>query len=129
MLHFALFLALAFGILGALCPGAVLAQTGRTDEITGLERGERDTSRLDLRMNGLEEKDQEARLREDKILPDEMRVRRELQEQELLRAGEESQQHKLRRERSDEAGAENRRRLEEQIEDKKRDFIFEGAQD
>jgi len=125
LLQFALLLAMAFGMVRVFYPAAVSAQSGGVADITGLEQGERDTMLLDLRMNGADEKDREARLGEDKIQPDELRVRREsLEETRLLRAEEQAHQQKMIRQRADEAGAESRRRVEDQIEEKKRDFEF-----
>ena len=122
----ALFLGLGLPAMASLCcPAAVSAQSGGSADITGLEQGERDTMLLDLRMKGADEKDREARLGEDKIQPDELRVRRELlEETKLLRAEEQAHQQKMIRQRADDARAESRRRVQDQIEEKKRDFEF-----
>jgi hypothetical protein len=81
-------------------------------------------------MKGADEKDREARLGEDRIQPDELRVRRELlEETKLLRAEEQAHQQKMIRQRADDARAESRRRDEDQIEEKKRDFEFRSITD
>jgi hypothetical protein len=109
----------------------VLAQEGsetasRPPDIMGLDRGERDTMRVDYRLGGKEERDSEARLSKERIGPDDMRIRREARETDLLRSQAELRMRTVRRERSDEARASAQRKLNEQIQENRREFRFEN---
>lgn len=102
------------------------AAVTRPPDIMGLDRGARDTMRVDYRLGGRYERDSEARMSGERIRPDEMRIRREVQETELLHSQTELKMRALRRERSDEARAEPQRKLNEQIQENRREFRFEN---
>lgn len=92
----------------------------------GLDRGARDTMRVDYRLGGREERDSGLKMSSERIRPDEMRIRREVQEAELLRSQTELKMRALRRERSDEARAAAQSKLNEQIQQNRREFRFEN---
>gem|GEM_PF-1800804 len=102
------------------------AAASRPPDIMGLDRGERDTMRVDYRLGGKEERDSEAKLSKERIGPDEMRIRREARQSDLLRSQAEVKMRTVRRERSDEARASAQRKLSEQIQENRREFRFEN---
>lgn len=69
-----------------LYPRAMSAQDAAP--VVGLERGEKDTMRLDLRMEGREEQDIDARISDQKIGYEERKIRLERRAEELLREEE-----------------------------------------
>lgn len=98
----------------------------RPPDIMGLERGERDTMRVDFRLGGKQERDSEARMSGERVRPDEMRIRREVQGSDLLRSQAELKMRAVRRERADELRAAAQRKLDEQIQENRREFRFEN---
>lgn len=82
--------------------------------------------RVDYRLGGREERDSGLKMSSERIRPDEMRIRREVQEAELLRSQTELKMRALRRERSDEARAAAQSKLNEQIQQNRREFRFEN---
>ena len=83
----------------------------------GLERGERDTMRLDLRVKGSDHKDKNNAIRDQMIGAEERRIRQEQKEKELLR--QEEGPKKSRRTAETDEGLKKRKREEERVRDKK----------
>jgi hypothetical protein len=102
-----------------LYPAAGLAQDATS--VGGLEKGERDTTRLDRRMEGKEEQVIDARISDQKIGYEERRIRLERRADELLRAEEVARERQEQWTKSEEEKrAEARRREQEDIQRKKR---------
>ena len=102
-----------------VCPAVGFAQD--TTSIGGLEKGERDTTRLDRRVKGREEQVIDARISDQKIGYEERSIRLERRAEELLRADEvarERQEEWTKSEEEKRAGA--RKREQEDIQRKKR---------
>jgi len=102
-----------------VCPGVGFAQD--TTSVGGLEKGERDTTRLDRRVKGKEEQVIDARISDQKIGYEERRIRLERRAEELLREKEVARDRQEEWTKSEEEErAEARRREQEDIQRKKR---------
>ncbi len=118
-LRAAMFSACAISVLSMLCPEGVSAQD--SDSVRGLAKGERDTMRVDFRMEGREEQILDVRVSDQKIGYEERKIRLERRAEELLRVEEEtlSRQERFARE-DEEARIRARLRQEEDLQRKKR---------
>jgi len=102
-----------------LCPAVVLAQD--VTSVGGLGQGERDTMRVDSRVEGREDQIEDSRISDQKIGYEERKIRLERRTEELLREEEVSRerQEKFAKE-EEEARDEARRREAEDVQRKKR---------
>ena len=102
-----------------LCPAVGLAQ--HATSIGGLGKGERDTMRVDWRVEGREEQIVDSRISDQKIGYEERKIRLERRAEELLREDEVTQQREDRfAKEEEEVRAEARRREAEDLDRKKR---------
>ena len=102
-----------------LCPAVVLAQD--VTSVGGLGQGERDTMRVDLRVEGREDRIEDSRINDQKIGYEERKIRLERRAEELLREEEVSRERQERfANEEEEARAEARIREAEDVQRKKR---------
>ncbi len=101
------------------CPAVGLAQD--VTSVGGLGKGERDTMRVDSRVEGREDRIEDSRISDQKIGYEERKVRLERRAEELLRDEEVSREGEERfAKEEEEARARARRRDEEDVQRKKR---------
>ena len=114
-------LALLFVVLGhcMLCPAVGPAQD--VTSVGGLAEGERDTMRVDSRLEGRDDQIVDARISDQKIGYEERKIRLERRAEELLRDEEVSRQRdEMFAKEEEEARARARRREDEDLQRKKR---------
>ena len=106
-------------LLNVLCAAVSLAQDAASVE--GLRKGERDTMRLESRMEGREERILDVRVNDQKIGYEERKIRLERRDDERLREEEVMRDRQDRFEKEEEeARARARRREAEDVQRKKR---------
>ncbi len=111
--------ACAVGLLNILWSADGLAQ--HSGSVSGLGQGERDTMRVDSRVEGREERIVDSRVSDQKIGFEERKIRLERRAEELLREEEVIRERQERFARDEEdARADARRREEEDLQRKKR---------
>ena len=114
-------LGIVYALVAFLTLSPAAGQAQDATSVGGLEQGERDTMRLDLRMKGREEQVVDTRINDQKIGYEERRIRLERRAEELLRVEEAQQQREQQwAESQEEERARARRREEEDIQRKKR---------
>jgi membrane protein involved in colicin uptake len=102
-----------------VCPAVVLAQD--VTSVGGLGQGERDTMRVDSRVEGREDQIEDSRISDQKIGYEERKIRLERRAEELLREEEVSRERQERfAKEEEEAREEARRRESEDVQRKKR---------
>jgi len=116
---------LLLAILAAACGNYLMCPAvGLTQDVTsveGLGEGERDTMRVDSRVEGREDRIEDSRISDQKIGYEERKVRLEKRAEELLRDEEVSREREERFAKEEEdARARARRRDEEDVQRKKR---------
>ena len=101
--------------------GKAFPERGRPENGSpvGLERGERDTMRLDLRLKGSDHKNINNAVRDQMIGAEQRRIRLERKEKELLRKEEALRSAKHRQTKGTDAGFDKQKREEERIRNKK----------
>ena len=91
--------------------------------IEGLSRGEKDTMRVDLRIDGKQEQDTGRRLIDQRIGWEQKMLKKEMKERELLRKEEEvAKRRRARLEREERERFERRQKEQQRIMEKKREF-------
>ena len=118
---FFLFIFFVIGSIGVFSPlSSGRAQNSSSGQI-GLQQGEQDTLRLDLRVKGSEEKDIDSSIGDQKIGAAHKTIRAERKEKELLRVEEETAEKERRAARIEEIDTriEKRKREDDRVRQKK----------
>jgi len=99
-------------------------------KLEGLGRGARDTMRLDMRLKGYQEKDQNHRVSGDyKLKGEEKGLRWEMKEEEGLRLQKQERSNRVRLKKEKQQIEEKRRQREERFWEKKKKVEFRGDLD
>jgi len=114
-----------FSVLWFICLSSFSQGTAQeARKVQGLERGARDSMRLDTRMTGEKEKIQSGRIKDQMVGSAEKQLRKEMREEESIRSREQSRSNRARMKAQQEETKKRRKHEDEWFSEKKRKVEF-----